>query len=70
MLERQLELCGEQKRYFDLIRWGIAKERINADRLIEDGTQPFQDKHLLLPIPIDEKSANPQVAADIKNDWN
>lgn len=70
MLERQLELCGEQSRYFDLIRWGIAKERINADRLVEDGTQPFQDKHLLFPIPIDEKSANPQVAADIKNDWN
>lgn len=70
MRERQVEFCGEQSRYFDLIRWGIAKETINALRLIEDGTQPFQDKNVLLPIPVEEKSANPKVASDIKNDWN
>lgn len=68
--ERQLELCGEQSRYFDLIRWGIAKDTINAIRLAEDGTQPFLDKHVLLPIPLDEKSANPNVANDIQNNWN
>jgi hypothetical protein len=68
--ERQLELCGEQTRYFDLIRWGIAKETINAQRLIEDGTQPFQDKNVLLPIPVGEKSANPNVSKDIANEWN
>jgi starch-binding outer membrane protein, SusD/RagB family len=68
--ERQLELTGEQTRYFDLIRWGIAKETINAERQVEDGTQPFLDKNVLLPIPIDEKSANPNVSGDIQNDWN
>ncbi len=70
MLERQLELTGEQVRYFDLIRWGIAKQVINAERKIEDGTQPFQDKNLLFPIPQSEKSSNPNVAKDIQNDWN
>ncbi|MBX3255362.1 MAG: RagB/SusD family nutrient uptake outer membrane protein [Chitinophagaceae bacterium] len=70
--ERQLELCGEQSRYFDLIRWGIAKEIINVERGAEpgDGTQPFQDKHLLFPIPDVEKNYNPAVAAGVRNDWN
>jgi hypothetical protein len=70
MLERQLELTGEQTRYFDLIRWGVAKQVINTQRMTEDGTQPFQDKNLLLPIPISEKNANPNVAKDINGDWN
>jgi starch-binding outer membrane protein, SusD/RagB family len=72
MRERQLELCGEQSRYFDLIRWGIAKQTINSLRAAEpgDGTQPFQDKHVLFPIPNSEKDYNPNVAKDIKNDWN
>lgn len=70
MLERQLELTGEQSRYFDLIRWGIAKQTINAERQIEDGTQPFRDKNVLFPIPISEKNANSNVAKDISGDWN
>jgi hypothetical protein len=70
MRERQLELTGEQVRYFDLIRWGIAKQTINSERKIENGTQPFQDKNLLFPIPQSEKSSNPNVADDIQNDWN
>ncbi|MEO6631428.1 MAG: RagB/SusD family nutrient uptake outer membrane protein, partial [Mucilaginibacter sp.] len=70
MRERQLELTGEQSRYFDLIRWGIAKQTINAERQIEEGTQPFQDKNVLLPIPLAEKNANSAVAKDISGDWN
>ena len=72
MRERQLELCGEQSRYFDLIRWGIAKQTINSIRAVEpaDGTQPFQDKHVLFPIPNAEKDYNPNVASAITNDWN
>ena len=73
MRERQLELCGEQSRYFDLIRWGIAKETINSLRALEEPGQPlnpFKDKNILLPIPIDEKSTNPNVANDIQDDWN
>jgi len=72
MRERRLELCGEQSRYFDLIRWGIAKQTINAEKAAEpgDGKQPFQDKNVLLPIPDVEKNYNPNVAKDIANGWN
>jgi starch-binding outer membrane protein, SusD/RagB family len=70
--ERQLELCGEQSRYFDLIRWGTAMQVINAERAVEpgDGTQPFQAKNVLFPIPDVEKDYNPNVADDIANGWN
>ena len=72
MQERELELCGEQSRYFDLIRWGIAKQVINSERAAEpgDGTQPFLDKNVLFPIPDVEKDYNPNVAKDVQNDWN
>lgn len=72
MRERQLELTGEQSRYFDLIRWGIAKQTLNAEMSAEPGfnLQPFQDKNVLLPIPDIEKNYNPNVAAQVKNDWN
>jgi hypothetical protein len=69
MRERQLELTGEQSRYFDLIRWGIAKQTINSERQIEDGTQPFQDKNLLFSIPLAEKNFDATVAQDISGDW-
>lgn len=68
--ERRLELSGEQVRYFDLLRWGIAKQTINAERAAEGNTNIFQDKHVLFPIPQYEKDTNPNVAKDIQNDWN
>lgn len=68
--ERRLELSGEQVRFLDLIRWGIAKQTINAERTSEGETHLFQDKNLLFPIPQYEKDTNPNVAKDIKNDWN
>lgn len=68
--ERQIELCGEQVRWFDLIRWGVAKQVINAEKTIQLNSQPFQDKHVLLPVPQLEKDSNPPVATDIANDWN
>ena len=70
MREREVELAGEQSRYFDLTRWGIAKQTINAEKQAQIGTQPYQDKNVLLPIPQAEKDANPNVAKDIKNGWN
>ncbi len=72
MRERQLELCGEQCRYFDLIRWGIAMQTINGEKAAEpgDGQQPFQPKHVLFPIPDSEKNYNPNVANGVKNGWN
>jgi len=68
--ERRLELSGEQSRYFDLIRWGIAKQTLNAERAAEGDTHQFQDKNLLFPIPQYEKDTNPNVASDVSNDWN
>ncbi|HJZ41932.1 MAG TPA: RagB/SusD family nutrient uptake outer membrane protein [Bacteroidales bacterium] len=68
--ERQLELCGEQHRYFDLIRWGVAMETINSEKQAAGRGNPFRPKNVLLPIPQLEKDLNPAVAADISNDWN
>jgi hypothetical protein len=69
-LERRLELCGEQVRWFDLIRWGEAMEVINEEKFAAKGVRPFQEKHVLFPIPQEEKDANSLVASDIENDWN
>jgi starch-binding outer membrane protein, SusD/RagB family len=69
-LERRLELCGEQVRWFDLIRWGDAMEVINQEKMAAKGVAPFMPKHVLFPIPQEEKDANPLVADDIQNDWN
>lgn len=68
--ERRLELSGEQSRYFDLIRWGIAKQTINAERAAENDTHQFQDRNVLFPIPQYEIDTNPNVANDVSNDWN
>jgi hypothetical protein len=68
--ERRIELAGEQSRWFDLIRWGIAKETLNAEHPEGPGQYPFLDKHVLLPIPIAERNSNAEIAADIANDWN
>jgi len=68
--ERRLELSGEQSRWFDLNRWGTAKQTINAERAAEGDTHQFQDKHVLFPIPQYEIDTNPNVADDINNGWN
>lgn len=68
--ERHLELCGEQQRWFDLIRWGTAQATLNAEKQIQIGRQPFQPKHVLFPIPQLERDTNPAVNADVKDGWN
>lgn len=68
--ERQLEFAGEQLRWFDLIRWGIAKDVINAEKQAQLGKQPFQDKNVLLPIPQLERTTNTVLAGDVSDDWN
>ncbi len=68
--ERQIELSGEQSRWFDLIRWGIAKQTLNAEHPAGPGQFPFLDKHVLFPIPIDERNSNQALSGDIANDWN
>lgn len=69
--ERVLELTGEQVRFKDLIRWGEAKQVLNKELAIQYGPGTyFQDKHVLLPIPVEEINTNNAVANDIRDNWN
>lgn len=69
--ERHIELAGEQTRFFDLVRWGILRQTINAEKQASNGVQPIQDDyHVLLPIPQSERDANPVLNAQINNNWN
>ena len=68
--ERQIELAGEQQRFFDLVRWGILVQTINAEKQAALGIQPAKDYHVLLPIPQSERDANPTLDAQVKNNWN
>ena len=52
--QRRLELAHENTRWFDLVRWGIAKETIETAKGIT-----IQDHQLLFPIPFEAKSENP-----------
>lgn len=68
-LERTLELAGEQTRYRDLVRWGDAKSVLNAELSVQYGNAIyFQDKHVLFPIPQQEKDANKAIV--VTGDWN
>jgi hypothetical protein len=68
--ERQMELAGEQLRFFDLVRWGTLVQTINAEKQAALGIQPVKDFHVLLPIPQNERDANPTLDAQVKNNWN
>lgn len=70
MRERRIELSGEQSRYFDLLRWGLLKQVLNAELKDQYGAETFLDRNVLLPIPQQEKDTNPNVASDIANSWN
>lgn len=56
--ERRLELAFESKRFFDLVRWGIAEETINAYFATEKGRRDYlidghftagRDEYLAIP---------------------
>lgn len=56
--ERRLEFAMESPRFFDLVRWGIAAETLNAYFAIEKVRHPFlrdaqftKNKHEYFPIP-------------------
>lgn len=68
--ERQMELAGEQHRFFDLVRWGTLVSTINAEKQAAIGVSPVKDYHVLLPIPQSERDANPTLDAQVKNNWN
>jgi starch-binding outer membrane protein, SusD/RagB family len=57
-MERKLELAGEGQRFYDLVRWGIAAEDLNAYLAYESkilinamGGASFDPKDVLLPLP-------------------
>ena len=58
--ERQVELCGEQVRFNDLIRWGL-----DDDVLSDYGYNP--QKHNLFPIPQTEVDANEMISQADQN---
>ncbi len=49
MEERARELLGEQKRWFDLKRWGVLVERVK--KFNPEGAPNIQPYHVLRPIP-------------------
>ena len=57
-MERRLELALEGQRFFDLRRWGIAKQVLNDYIAVEQtrrnyltGASPYEDRHDLYPLP-------------------
>ncbi len=57
-MERRLELALEGHRFFDLRRWGTAKEVLNAYFAVEEtkrsymtATNGYEDRHDLMPLP-------------------
>lgn len=63
--ERRVELAMEGHRWFDICRWGIAKEVMDAYKATESEEARSQmaefikGKHELFPIPSDEMDLNP-----------
>lgn len=56
--ERRVELSGEQTRFFDLVRWGLAAEELET----------FQTgKHEVFPIPQNEINANTEISQEDQN---
>lgn len=62
--ERRIELAGEQVRLNDLLRWGIAKEMIEAARPAVNFEIGISE---LLPIPTSEISSNSSISNSDQN---
>ena len=58
--ERKVELAGEQIRFNDLIRWGIAAEFL-------EGTGFQAGKSELFPIPLSEITSNENINSEDQN---
>ena len=70
--ERRLELAFENQRWFDLLRWGIARETVNSYIASESfysdysySVNPIADWQVMLPIPIDVININPNCAQNV-----
>jgi hypothetical protein len=58
--ERAKEFAGEGLRRFDLLRWGIYLQTMNAIGVDEkDVIKRREARHLLLPLPANEVNTNP-----------
>ncbi|MDX1284289.1 MAG: RagB/SusD family nutrient uptake outer membrane protein, partial [Draconibacterium sp.] len=69
--ERRLELCGEQVRFWDLIRWGDLVNTLNPEKQAQGEGTPVQDKHYHFPITIDELDINLEMRNDVYDPgWN
>ena len=69
--ERRLELCGEQVRFLDLIRWGELVSTLNPEKQTQGEGQPYSEKHNKFPIPTDELDINKEMVNDIYYpNWN
>jgi starch-binding outer membrane protein, SusD/RagB family len=72
--EREIELCGEQQRWFDLICWHINGKIfdfvsiLNGEKAAQGESANFSEKNLLLPIPQVEKDVNK--SCEVPNGWN
>jgi hypothetical protein len=77
ILEKRLELCGENVRFQDMLRWGIAEEllrnqgeqtpflqpngTIRWESYNTAGVAGFKERHWLLPFPQTELTNNPNI---------
>jgi hypothetical protein len=69
--ERQIELWGEQERFFDLVRWGTLVETLNAEKNAAGYSNPVQEKHQKFPIPVQEMDLNKSMVNNLYyNGWN
>tara|TARA_S200000501_G_C20315228_1_gene521991 strand:- start:181 stop:540 length:360 start_codon:yes stop_codon:yes gene_type:complete len=61
--ERKWELCAEQHRRVDLIRWGILLETVKNTtyRKWNNGPTNIKAKHVKYPIPLNEILRNPKL---------
>jgi len=72
--EREIELCGEQQRWFDLLRWHRNGkifdfvQVLNSEKVAQGQPSNFSEKNLLLPIPQIEKDVNK--LCEVPNGWN
>ena len=58
LAERAQELCFESQRRFDLTRWGIFKQVMSSLGIKQSINKVREDKHLLVPLPINELQSN------------
>ncbi|MCK4923037.1 MAG: RagB/SusD family nutrient uptake outer membrane protein [Bacteroidales bacterium] len=61
LTERRIELCHENHRLYDLIRFGVAETVMSAFSLTQEPGFEFKSTALLLPIPMREINIYPQL---------